>query len=64
LEAKVDVLEQKCSSLVQQNDELKSELEKEKRKNFALSRNISSIFKTAKAELARKERQLKELQRE
>lgn len=29
-----------------------------------LKRNISSIFKTAKAELERKERQLKELQRE
>lgn len=64
LEAKVELLEQKCSTLEQQNGELKSELEKVNRVNLMLRRNISSIFKTAKAELERKERQLKELQRE
>jgi hypothetical protein len=46
------------------NAELKAELDKVNKKNLALTRNISSIFKTAKAELERKDRQLKDLQRE
>lgn len=64
LEAKVEVLELRCSDLDKQNAELKSEVEKVNKVNLVLRRNISSIFKTAKAELERKERQLKELQRE
>jgi len=64
LEAKVELLEVKCTTLSQQNNELKSELEKVNRTNLLLRRNISSIFKTAKAELERKDRQMKELQRE
>lgn len=47
-----------------ENEELKAELEKVNKVNLVLRRNISSIFKTAKAELERKERQLKDLQRE
>lgn len=46
-----------------QNEELKNELNKVNKLNLALRRNISSIFKTAKAELERKDRQFKELQR-
>ncbi|KAI9554305.1 hypothetical protein GHT06_019577 [Daphnia sinensis] len=64
LQAKVECLEQKCSNLDSQNTELKNELDKVNKLNLALRRNISSIFKTAKAELERKDRQLKELQRE
>jgi hypothetical protein len=60
----VEVLEQKCSSLDSKNTELKAELDKVNKLNLALRRNISSIFKTAKAELERKDRQLKDLQRE
>lgn len=60
----MESLEQKCSSLDKQNSELKTELEKVNKVNLMLRRNISSIFKTAKAELERKERQLKDLQRE
>ncbi|XP_057375522.1 uncharacterized protein LOC130696462 [Daphnia carinata] len=63
LQAKVECLEQKCSNLDSQNTELKNELDKVNKLNLALRRNISSIFKTAKAELERKDRQLKELQR-
>ncbi|KZS21892.1 Uncharacterized protein APZ42_011004 [Daphnia magna] len=63
LQAKVESLEQKCSNLDSQNTELKNELDKVNKLNLALRRNISSIFKTAKAELERKDRQLKELQR-
>lgn len=59
----MESLEQKCSNLDSQNTELKNELDKVNKLNLALRRNISSIFKTAKAELERKDRQLKELQR-
>ena len=60
----METLETKCSNLDKQNVELKTELEKVNKLNLSLRRNISSIFKTAKAELERKERQLKDLQRE
>jgi hypothetical protein len=46
------------------NAELKAELEKVNKINLSLRRNISSVFKTAKAELDRKDRQLKDLQRQ
>ena len=52
----------RCFNLDQQNADLKSELEIVKKQNFALKNNISSIFKTAKLELNRKDQQLKELQ--
>ena len=60
----METLETRCSNLDKQNVELKTELEKVNKLNLRLRRNISSIFKTAKAELERKERQLKDLQRE
>jgi hypothetical protein len=46
------------------NAELKAELDKVNKQNLALRCKISSIFKTAKAELVRKDRHLKDLQRE
>nr|CAH0103974.1 unnamed protein product [Daphnia galeata] len=64
LQAKVEILEKKCSSLDSKNAELKAELEKVNKINLSLRRNISSVFKTAKAELDRKDRQLKDLQRQ
>ena len=64
LQEKVDFLTKKCSSLDKENLELKAELEQVKKQNYAFKVNISSIYKTAKLELGRKDRQLKELQRQ
>jgi len=64
LQEKVDSLTRKCSSLDKENLELKAELERVQKQNHAFKVNISSLYKTAKVELGRKDRRLNELQRQ
>ena len=64
LQEQVDSLTRKCSSLDKENLELKAELERVQKQNHAFKVNISSLYKTAKVELGRKDRRLNELQRQ
>ena len=55
-------MEDKCDVIESRNGQLERDLEAVNKQNLALKRNISSLYKTAQTELARKDRQMKELQ--
>ena len=62
LEIKVKYLEDRCSKAEQKNEELTLELSTVNKQNLALRKNISSVIKTARMELERKDREIKDLQ--
>jgi len=64
LQETIGHLEQKCQNFEIEIGSLKSDLEQIRKQNLALKRNISSLYYTATAEIGRKDRQLKDLQRQ
>lgn len=59
-----EALTKECEELKKQVDELKGKLENLQKVNETLEVNLSSLLKTAKAEITRKDKMIEELRKQ